>query len=87
MATSYWPQTAQVNEESAPKSFLDLMLSQHPHDENPKPQELRACLEVDPPRAWYNCIPPNSRTLMILLQVNLTSGDEPKTVCESCYET
>ncbi len=24
---------------------------------------------------------------MILLQVNLTSGDEPETVCEGCYET
>jgi hypothetical protein len=24
---------------------------------------------------------------VILLQVNLASGDEPKTVCEGCYET
>ncbi len=24
---------------------------------------------------------------MILLQVDLTFGDEPKTVCEICYET
>jgi hypothetical protein len=24
---------------------------------------------------------------VILLQVNLTSGDEPETVCEGCYET
>ncbi len=24
---------------------------------------------------------------MILLQVDLASGDEPETVCEGCYET
>jgi hypothetical protein len=40
-----------MNEEPAPKSFLNLMLSQHPHDENPKLQEVRARLEVDPFRA------------------------------------
>jgi hypothetical protein len=32
-------------------------------------------------------ISPNSHTLVILLQVNLTSGDEPKIVYEGCYET
>ncbi len=37
-------------------------------------------LEVDPLQAWYY------RTLMILLQVDLASGDEPKTVCDGCYE-
>jgi len=48
---------------------------------------MRACLEVEPPRAWYYCISPNSRTLVILLQVDPTSGDEPETVYEGCYET
>jgi hypothetical protein len=28
----------------------------------------------------------NFRTLVILLQVDLTFGDEPETVCEGCYE-
>jgi len=48
---------------------------------------VRARLEVEPPRAWYYRISPNSRTLVILLQVDLASGDEPETICESCYET
>ncbi len=46
-----------------------------------------ARLEVEPLRAWYYHISPNSRTLVILLQVDPASGDEPETVCESCYET
>jgi hypothetical protein len=29
----------------------------------------------------------NSRTLVILLQVDPASGDEPEIVCEGCYET
>ncbi len=48
---------------------------------------MRARLEVEPPRAWYYRISPNSRTLVILLQVDPASGDEPETVCEGCYET
>jgi hypothetical protein len=32
-----------------PKSFLNLMLTQHPCDEDPKPQKVHAHLEVDPP--------------------------------------
>ncbi len=87
IATSYGPQTIQMNEESAPKSSLDLTLTQHPRDENPAPRGVRTRLEVDPPRAWYYHISPNSRTLMILLQVDPTSGDEPETVYEGCYET
>ncbi len=47
---------------------------------------MRARLEVEPPCAWYYRISPNSRTLVILLQVNPASGDEPGTVCEGCYE-
>jgi len=50
MATSYGPQATQVNEEPPPKSSLDLALMQHPRDENPNLQEVRAHLEVDPPR-------------------------------------
>jgi len=46
-----------------------------------------ARLEVEPPRAWYYRIFPNSCTLVILLQVDPASGDEPETVCEGCYET
>jgi hypothetical protein len=64
-----------------------LTLTQHPRDEQLKPREVRACLEVEPPRAWYYRISPNSRTLVILLQVDLASGDEPETICEGCYET
>jgi hypothetical protein len=59
---------------------------QHLHDEEPKPQEVCTHLEVEPPQAWYYCIFSNSRTLVILLQVDLASSDEPKIVCEGCYE-
>jgi hypothetical protein len=37
MATSYGPQVAQVNEEPPPESSLNLTLTQHFHDEDPKP--------------------------------------------------
>jgi hypothetical protein len=87
MISSYGPQTAQANEEPPLESSLDLTLTQHPCDEEPELWEVRACLEVEPPRAWYYRISPNSRTLVILLQVDPTSGDEPETVCEGCYET
>jgi hypothetical protein len=87
MATSYGHQVVEVNEELLPKSFLDLMLTQHPRDEDPKPREVHARLEIEPPRAWFYRISPNFHTLMILLQVDPTSGDEPETICEGCYET
>ncbi len=48
---------------------------------------MRACLKVDPPRAWYYHISPKFCTLVILLQVNPAFGDEPETVYEGCYET
>jgi hypothetical protein len=48
---------------------------------------VRARLKVEPPRAWYYRISPNSRTLVILLQVDLASGDELETIYEGCYET
>ncbi len=85
--TSYGPQVAQANEEPPPESSLDLTLTQHPCDEEPEPREVRARLEVKPLRAWSYRIFSNSRTLVILLQVDPTSGDEPETVCEGCYKT
>jgi len=63
------------------------MLTQHPRDEDPALREVRAHLEVDPPQAWYYRISLNSRTLVILLQVDPASGDEPETVYEGCDET
>jgi hypothetical protein len=84
---SYGPQAAQANEELPPESSLDLTLTQHPRDEEPQLREVRARLEVEPPRAWYYRISPNSHTLVILLQVDPASGDEPEIVCEGCYET
>jgi hypothetical protein len=60
---------------------------QHPYDEKLEPREERACLEVEPPRTWYYRISPNSRTLVILLQVDPASGDKLETVCEGCYKT
>jgi hypothetical protein len=87
MVTSYGPQAAQANEEPPPESSLDLTLTQHPRDEEPEPREVRARLEVKPLRAWYYRISSNSRTLVILLQVDPASGDESETVCESYYDT
>jgi hypothetical protein len=43
-------------------------------------------LEVEPLRAKYYGISSNSRTLVILLQVDLASGNEPKIVYEGFYE-
>jgi hypothetical protein len=87
IATSYGPQAVQANEGPPSESSLDLTLTQHPCDEEPEPREVRARLEVEPPQAWYYCISPNSRTLVILLQVDPASGDEPEIVCEGYYET
>jgi hypothetical protein len=87
MVSFYGSQTAQANEELPPESSLDFTLTQHPRDEEPELREVCARLEIEPPRAWYYHIFPNSRTLVILLQVNSASGDEPETVCEGCYET
>ncbi len=86
MVTSYGPQAAQANKEPPPESSLDLTLTQHLRDEEPEPREVRARLEVEPPQTWYYYISPNSRTLVILLQVDPASGDKPETICEDCYE-
>jgi hypothetical protein len=67
MATFYRLVVAQVNEEPPLKSSLDLTLTQHPRDEDPKLGEVRIRLKVEPPRAWYYCISSNFRTLVILL--------------------
>ncbi len=75
-----------MNEKPPSESSLDLALTQHPYDEDSKSQEVRLHLEVEPPQNWYYRIFPNSPTLMILLQVDLTFGDEPTTICEGCYE-
>jgi hypothetical protein len=37
MATFYGPQVTQVNEKPPLESSLDLTLTQHPRDEDPKP--------------------------------------------------
>ncbi len=47
---------------------------------------MHICLEVEPPRAWYYRISLNSRTLVILLQVDPTFGDEPEIVYEGYYQ-
>jgi hypothetical protein len=87
MVTSYDPQATQANEEPPLESSLDLTLTQHPHDEKPEIRKVRACLEVEPTWVWYYRISPNFHTLVILLQVDSTSGDEPETICEGRYET
>jgi hypothetical protein len=43
-------------------------------------------IKVEPLRAWYYHISSNSRTLVILLQVNLVFSDEHETVYKGFYE-
>ncbi len=43
---------------------------------------MRTRFEIDPPRAWYYCIFLNSRTMVILLQIDLTFGDELEIIRE-----
>ncbi len=84
MATSYELQVAQVKEELASKSSLDLTLTQHLYDEDPKLWEVCAHLEIDPPWTWYYHIFLNFRTLVILLQIDPAFGDKLETICEGC---
>ncbi len=86
MAMSYEPQTTQMNEELLSESYLNLTLMWHHCNENPKLRKVHVCFEVEPLRAWYYCISSNSRTLVILLQVDPAFGDEPKIVCENGYK-
>ncbi len=60
---------------------------QHPRDEKLEIREVRTRLEVEPHRVQYYHIFPNSRTLVILLQVDIASNDEPETIYEGYYET
>jgi hypothetical protein len=71
-----------MNEESLQKSSLDLTLTYKSCDENPKPEEVCPHLEIRPLRTLYYQISLNSHTLMILLYVDPTFSDEPKTICE-----
>jgi hypothetical protein len=48
---------------------------------------VHACIEINPLRTCYYRISLNSHTLVILLQVDPTFGDELKIICECCYET
>jgi hypothetical protein len=57
-------------------------LTQHLCDEDPKLREMRVHFEIDPPRTWYYRISSNFRTLVILLQIDPASDDEPETVYE-----
>ncbi len=59
-----------MNEELVPESFLNLTLTQLLRDEDPKLQEVCVRVEVEPPRVWYYYIFSNSRTLVILLQID-----------------
>jgi hypothetical protein len=85
MVMSYGLQVTQVNEESPFESFLDLTLMQHPHDEDPKPRKVCVRFGIEQLQTWYYCISPNSHTLVILLQVDPVSGDEPETIYEGYY--
>ncbi len=64
-----------------------MTLTQHHHDEDIEPQKVRPHLKVEPPSTWYYRISPNSRTLVILLQVDPAFSDEPKIVYGGFYET
>jgi hypothetical protein len=64
-----------------------LTLTQHLRDEDPKLRKMHIHFKVEPPQTWYYHISLNSCTPVILLQVDPASGDEPKIVCEGCYET
>jgi hypothetical protein len=49
LAMSYGFHAEQANEELAPKSYLDLTLTQHPRDEKPESREVHIGLEINPP--------------------------------------
>ncbi len=86
MTMSYELQATQVNEESPRESSLDLTLTQHIHDEIPKLWEVHFRFKVEPFWTWYYHIYLNFWMLVILLQVDSDSSDEPKFVYEGFYE-
>jgi hypothetical protein len=49
MTMFYKLQTAQVNKKLSRESFLNLILTQHPRDENLELQEVCPRLKVEPP--------------------------------------
>ncbi len=49
MTMSYSLQATQMNEELPLESSLELTLTQHPHDENHEPRDVRIHFEVEPP--------------------------------------
>ncbi len=67
MAMSYGPQATQMNEKFPQESPLDLTLTQHPDDENPKLRKMHFHFKVEPLQIWYYQISPNFCTLVILL--------------------
>ncbi len=86
MTKSYRPQAAQMNKEPPWERSLNLTLTQHLCDEDPKLQEMRPSLKVELPWTWYYWVFLNSHTLVILLQVDPTFGDELEIVCEIFYK-
>jgi len=82
----YGPHVAQVNEESPLKSSLNLTLTQHHHHGDPEPQNMHAHLGIEPPQTWDYRISLNFHPLVILLQIDPVSGDEPEIICEGYYE-
>jgi len=48
MITFYGLQATQMNEKTPRKLFVDLTLTQHPHDEDLEPQKVCFCFKVNP---------------------------------------
>jgi hypothetical protein len=86
MTTSYGLQTTQMNEKPPQESSLNLILTQHPCDEDIEPRKVHPRLETKPLCSWYYHISSNFHTSVIMLQINLISSDEPEIICESFYE-
>ncbi len=80
MIMSYGPQASQINEEPPQESSIDLTLTQHPHDEDPKPWEMRLHFEIKPFCIWYYQISLNFLAQVILLQIDPASSNEPETI-------
>jgi hypothetical protein len=59
---------------------------QHLHDEDPELWEVCPRLEIEPRRAWSYYIFSNSRTLVILLQIDLAFGDGLKIIYKGFYD-
>ncbi len=86
MIVSYGLQTTQMNKKLPRVSSLNSTLTQYARDEDPKLRKMHLHLKVKPPQTWYYRISLIFRTLVILLQVDPTSSDEPKIVYEILYQ-